>query len=420
MGTLQEGIYHDCSGCTPSSLATVFLKAAGAVSAAQVADALLQLWRMYQRLKEGEVRDLPGSRLWDPGQRRDELHVLLGYGRSAFERDGAALPLPGELDVFGFPRHQVLAGAPVMGNAGLGYAGDLTDNLADADIAVQFTAERQITVYRAVVETWKLLDDLGAALRMAGFYSGHQRDDHRSWIDFHDGVNNLRKEERERVITIKPEILPRWPAGGTYMAFLRIAIDLPAWRNLDRRAQQRIVGRDKLTGAPLVAGEDGNPTVPPGFVTENGADVLDPENQRFREQRFPDPLPSSHINRATNHRRQYPELPTSARIFRQSYEFLERLEAPPYFRAGLNFVSFQDTPERLHTILTKEGWLGRSNFGGEPGMAPAGQWLLSARAAGMFLVPPVDPAEAFPGSSILGLAADQKALSREATTGPPG
>lgn len=30
-------------------------------------------------------------------------------------------------------------------------------------------------------------------LEQAAFYSGHQRDDRRSWIDFHDGINNLPK-----------------------------------------------------------------------------------------------------------------------------------------------------------------------------------------------------------------------------------
>lgn len=443
MGTLQEGIYYDCSNCTPWSSSTVFLQAAEGASAAEVCTALLQLWRMYQDLKDGKVRDLPGRSLRygpEPRQgeedqrqdheeeqgRRDRLHVLVAYGRSAFDLPGAARTLPGPLDLFGFPRHQVLAGAPVMGNAGLSYASDLTANPADTDIAVQFTANRQITVYRAVIETWKLLHDLGAAspagsppVRLVGFFSGHQRDDYRSWIDFHDGVNNLRREERERAIMIKPEFDPHWSAGGTYMAFLRIAIDLPAWRSLDGSDQERIVGRDKLTGAPLIDDGQGSPTPAPGFVTENGADVLSPENLVFREQRFPDPLAFSHINRATNHRRQYPELPTSARIFRQGYDFLERLEAPPFFRAGLNFVSFQDTPERLHTILTKQDWFGGSNFGGAPGTVPAGEWLLSVRAAGMFLVPPLDESEPFPGGSILGLSADQEAVIREAPTGPP-
>ena len=54
MGTLQEGIYHDCSSCTPWSMATVFLQAADEASAAEVADALLELWWMFQRLKDGQ------------------------------------------------------------------------------------------------------------------------------------------------------------------------------------------------------------------------------------------------------------------------------------------------------------------------------------------------------------------------------
>lgn len=131
-------------------------------------------------------------------------------------------------------------------------------------------------------------------------------------------------------------------------------------------------------------------------------DVLQKGNEDFRAQRFPDPFAHSHIQRANANRRQYPRFATSSRIFRQGFEFLETLDRPPYFQAGLNFVSFQDSPERLHSILTRDGWLRGTNFGGDPASAPAGSWLLSVRAAGMFIVPPVVEAEGFPGSSIFG------------------
>jgi len=51
------------------------------------------------------------------------------------------------------------------------------------------------------------------------------------------------------------------------------------------------------------------------------------------------------------------------RIFRQGYEFFEVSDDNPRTRAGLNFVSFQDTPERLTRLLTQENWLGEKKFG---------------------------------------------------------
>ena len=81
--------------------------------------------------------------------------------------------------------------------------------------------------------------------------------------------------------------------------------------------------------------------------------------------------------------------PLNHRVFRQGYSFLEAREVAsddpkPPFRAGLNFVSFQWTPVSLMPLLSEPLWLGGANFGGGDGSPP----LLTARAAGLFLVPP--------------------------------
>ncbi|HKG87052.1 MAG TPA: hypothetical protein VKA95_01910, partial [Nitrososphaeraceae archaeon] len=91
---------------------------------------------------------------------------------------------------------------------------------------------------------------------------------------------------------------------------------------------------------------------------------------------------------------------TSRRIFRQSFEFLEPLDNPVKpFRAGLNFVSFQNDPGRLFFILTDPNWLGNTNFGGDPDDKQGMDKFLSVLAAGVFFVPPVE--KPFPGASIL-------------------
>jgi hypothetical protein len=70
---------------------------------------------------------------------------------------------------------------------------------------------------------------------------------------------------------------------------------------------------------------------------------------------------------------------------------------------GLNFVSFQDTPQRVTRLLTWERWLVGTNFGGSENPLPGVDKLLSVRAAAIFLVPPVDENEYFPGESIFSL-----------------
>jgi deferrochelatase/peroxidase EfeB len=111
----------------------------------------------------------------------------------------------------------------------------------------------------------------------------------------------------------------------------------------------------------------------------------------------------SHVQRA-NHHVQPASDPGSRRIFRQGYEFLEWNEGAPGFRVGLNFVSFQDTTERLLGMLTLEDWLGGVNFGGDPERQPAGMVsLLSVYAGAVFLVPPKRDGERFPGAAAFGL-----------------
>jgi deferrochelatase/peroxidase EfeB len=195
--------------------------------------------------------------------------------------------------------------------------------------------------------------------------------------------------------------------GGTYLAFLRLAVDLPAWRRLGRRDQELLVGRDKLTGCPLVAiGDDGTLSADPACPVA-GTQIWQTANDlRFAEPpaTVADPaLRASHVHRA-NHHQTVLEDPGSRRIFRQGYEFFEWQESAPGFRLGLNFVSFQDTPARLVRMLDTQGWLGRVNFGGDPAAQPDGMAsLLSVYAAGIYFVPPHVEGEAFPGAAALGL-----------------
>ena len=77
---------------------------------------------------------------------------------------------------------------------------------------------------------------------------------------------------------------------------------------------------------------------------------------------------------------------------------------PPGFRAGLNFVSFQDTPSRLLKMLTQGSWLGGTNFGGDEQGHPELASLLSVYGAGVYFVPPVVAGEPFPGAAALGVA----------------
>lgn len=406
-GRLQEGIYH-APGARPGRFfALLFLRAAPETDAAGAGQALAELWEMYQGLKVGRLRDLEGVRL---PVSDDHLTVLLGFGRKALELSGAARPRPEGLgDEHLFRAADPAGGGPLLRGSGLRYAGDVRANLATEEFCVQVVADTKLATDRAIVETWKLLADradpqLGtAALQLTTFYTGFQRDDHRSWIDFHDGLSNLRSEDRESVIAIDAGTDAEWVVGGTYLAFLRLAVDLPAWRALGRTDQELAVGRDKLTGCPLTAIGGGGPQTDPGCPAA-GTQIWQSANDvPFAEPpSIDDPvLRSSHVQRANHHQRPAAD-PGTRRIFRQGYEFLEWSEGAPGFRAGLNFVSFQDTPARLLQMLTAGGWLGGVNFGGDEVRLPGLARLLTVYAAAVYLVPPLADAEPFPGAHALG------------------
>jgi len=407
--SLQEGIYHRPGERPGRFFGLLFLRAGENCDARRAGERLADLWQLYGGLKEGKVSDLDPVAVPVDG---DNLQVLIGLGPSAFELAGAGRAKPDGLlprQLFQVPAQA--GGGSVLPGSGLTYAAEAQPAPLAAIACVQLTADTKLAVDRAIVETWKRLFDLadpetGASdLELSPFYLGIQRSDRRSWIDFHDGLSNMRSDEREAAISIDGRKGEEWIAGGTYLAFLRIAVDLVAWRKLDRRAQELLVGRDKLSGCPIVSTtETGEPVADSGCPVAGTQIWQAPNDPLFSEPpHTADPVVAqSHVQRANHHGEGVG--PSGRRFFRQGYEFLEWQAEAPGFRAGLNFVSFQDTPERLMGTLRGEGWLGRVNFGGDPAAQPPGmERLLSVHAAGVFLVPPRRTPERFPGAGVFGL-----------------
>ena len=67
-------------------------------------------------------------------------------------------------------------------------------------------------------------------------------------------ISRVTKEIRVVAITNTKHLRPddKWLLGGTYLAFLRIAVDIASWDGLNSYDQEIIIGRDKLTGCPLI------------------------------------------------------------------------------------------------------------------------------------------------------------------------
>jgi deferrochelatase/peroxidase EfeB len=392
---LQDGIYFRREEFPRRSYRIVFLNlATGDVDRARAA--IAAVWQMLHKLRDGIVADLQPAD-GEPFKVADgNLTCLLGFGARLFaSHRGLVAATERPADV-GPLRHDAHGPYPRLKWI------DGHTQSAEADLAIQLIADTELAVSRAVVEIARLIALERLPLEFSTFYGGFNRDDRRSWLNFHDGISNIATNERGRALEVAVKDPPRdpaWMVGGTYMVFLRLALNLSNWWDLTRAEQELSVGRDKLTGCPI-DGLDGSTPVPmAGCPIRWAAAGAPPTTAAHRDPRPPadQVVAFSHIHRA-NPTRSGPDHPGSNRIFRQGYEFLEALDSGTP-RAGLNFVSFQRDLSRFTAILTTPRWLSTVNFGG-PGDRDDMPNVQLARviSGGYYAVPP--RGEPFPGAEI--------------------
>ena len=413
----SSGNYKDTHNKT---FAILFLKTRKKSNIDHVVQSLEKLWRMYQNLTKGIVEDLSYQKV-----PHGSLSVNLGYGQNIFQLNDIKKSIPRDFDnsQFCYPKKH---GGYILEGSHLVYSNDIHENVGlNEDIVIQFIANSQLAVNRAIVETWKNLRHNSLSkypLIFSKFFTGFQRDDGRSWLGFHDGVSNMRPGiERRNVIAIHKEnneLLPRdfWTENGTYMAFLRIEIDLDLWDSINKSKQELIIGREKLYGRPLVGVDKyNNPITSKKFPT---AQKVTSFSKKFHDH--PDyfkgrqiskeimskididksfkVLNESHIGRARHFDKINNKLVPSRRIYRQTFEFMEsNYLYKKFIKVGLNFLSFQNDPARLLFILTDPNWLGNSSFGGDSQFKGTDK-LLNVQACGIFYIPQLE--KQFPGSCI--------------------
>jgi deferrochelatase/peroxidase EfeB len=221
----------------------------------------------------------------------------------------------------------------------------------------------------------------------------------------------MKSSERELMIAVKGNNLndnDSWIRNGTYMTFMRFNIDVENWYDNEVEFQERIVGIDKETGCPIVGIQDGKNLIAPGCPVPNTDNVTQYGNDVFRDS-FANPfsmynrdssikhLDYSHVKQMIDGATQTDSNREPSRIFRQGYEFLEPTGQSPYFRAGLNFISFQSSPQKILNLLTY-GFIKKDELVGkdEDSAATLGDFV-SVDAAGIYLVPPSVDKNQFPG-----------------------
>jgi deferrochelatase/peroxidase EfeB len=347
------------------------------------------------------------------------LSVLIGYNSNIFSINGAKRILPIDLSQARIESPRPSGGGMVIDGCTLTYDKDVTCNHISSDhIVLQFVADNEFSTSRAVVETWKKLKNIKidnggeVPLFISKIYTGFRTVDYRNWLGFHDGVSNIRTDKRAKIIAIansQVQSEDRWTVNGTYLAFLRINIDLDSWYDVMPRNLEIIIGRDKVTGCPLIGvDKKGNPVKNSSCPIRGTFEIIEKGNEFFREhppyghqRNVPadindESLKSSHIGSALNIDPMHPLKTDSSLIFRQGFHFFETMEKSPGFTVGLNFISFQNTTERILKSLAYA--FGRREIIVKGNSLPSLEKFLSVRAAGIFFVPPRN--KLFPGSSI--------------------
>lgn len=159
---------------------------------------------------------------------------------------------------------------------------DLDQARSNGDLCVQACANDPQVAFHAIHVITRLAA-ADASLRWAqlGFLPGAgvlpAGESRRNLIGFKDGTENIAPSDRaalDRYVWVQRGDGPAWMTGGSYLIARRIEIVLPSWDALTRTAQERAIGREKLSGAPLggrhehdpvdlsARGPDGQPLIP--------------------------------------------------------------------------------------------------------------------------------------------------------------
>lgn len=421
---IQEGIYYRAKPEIGNSFCVMSLRAGTATQINAIGDAVGRIWKNLIKLKNGIT---VGLKVDSRHRKSGNLTVLVAYGYDLFQIPGSKKERPASFkDIWNFKPPDSEGGGAILDGSGITYSAKTPINhLLTDHVLFQFIADNDFFTNRAVVETWKELYRLekngdSAPLRITGLYTGFQRADHRNWLGFHDGVSNIKSHERPLVISIDPRYLSSqdsWTINGTYLAFMRMAINLKEWEDTSITEQEILVGRDKLTGCPLISvDKNGKPVKDLRCPVRGTSEVIDRGNESFREHpRYGEGtqnkiLRYSHIGRARPIDGVQIWDKKSLRIYRQGFEFLVPSTDSIGLTPGLNFVSFQNTPERLFRALTYEHAIVQKRLGSST--LPNLDRFMSVLAAGIFFVPPRVREEPFPGARIFFNNVELRNLSR--------
>lgn len=256
------------------------------------------------------------------------LTLTIGVGPSLF--------VVGGVDRFGLERLWPMELQPLPPFQGE----DLDPESSGGDLCVQACADDPQVAFHAIHVLSRIASS-AATVRWTqqGFgrtsSTSRSQQTPRNLMGFKDGTDNIRAEEADAMrdfVWVQPGDEPGWMAGGTYLIARRIKILFDVWDTTTLEGQQRTIGREKLTGAPLGSHTEYDPVNLQ--ATGPGGELLIPAD--------------AHIRLAN------PRNNDGQRILRRGYSYTEAVEpGSGQIDAGLFFIAFQRSPARQFIPLQR-------------------------------------------------------------------
>jgi deferrochelatase/peroxidase EfeB len=267
----------------------------------------------------------------DPGEARGlspaHLTITVGLGPRLFApRASGGLGLPG--------RPPALSALPP-------FQGESLDpGISGGDLCVQACADDPQVAFHAV-HLLERIASSAATLRWSQMGFGRTsstssaQSTPRNLMGFKDGTDNIRAEDTSAMndyVWVQPGDGPASMVGGTYLIARRIRILFDVWDTTSLEGQERTIGREKISGAPLGEHSEYDP-VQLDATSSSGEPSI--------------PL-DAHIRLAN------PQNNNGQRILRRGYSYSEGAEpGTGEIDAGLFFIAFQRDPARQFIPLQR-------------------------------------------------------------------
>jgi len=254
------------------------------------------------------------------------LTVTVGFGPSLFD------------DRFGLAKKKpaLLADLPALPNEQLDptyTGGDLCIQACSDDPLVAFHAVRNLARLGLGVVDYHWME-LGFG-RTSTTSTTQQTP--RNLLGFKDGTRNIKAQETDlldQYVWVGDETDQDWMQGGSYLVARRIQMFIENWDRDYLEDQQHVIGRAKVTGAPLTGGGE--------FTTPKF-------EERNDQGRLVIPA-DAHIRLASH------EDNDGLRILRRGYSFTDGIDpVRGTLLGGLFFIAFMKRPQQFVTLQQKLG-----------------------------------------------------------------